>query len=196
MYKMLERYFELHPVLDADDDGIMELMPSRRQVNRLKVLLGKLVDFQSATMKLQDDGMTLLDVRDIFDALIEKHPVVGTYLSADAAIIKDPDFESACVLALSGRIEGFTGDQQLMLHPFETTPQAVIRTPRVDVLRALRTKYWRPERSKERRRRCSTGCASYPRCQTLWNDFLAWQSIRSHTTVNACCRFISKQFCF
>ncbi|KAG3243579.1 hypothetical protein PI124_g11599 [Phytophthora idaei] len=113
MYKMLERYFELHPVLDADDDGIMELMPSRRQVNRLKVLLGKLVDFQSATMKLQDDGMTLLDVRDIFDALIEKHPVVGTYLSADAAIIKDPDFESACVLALchpdstSGRPQSF-----------------------------------------------------------------------------------------
>ncbi|KAG2962369.1 hypothetical protein JG687_00008468 [Phytophthora cactorum] len=126
MYKMLERYFELHPVLDADDVGIMELMPSRRQVNSLKVLLGKLVDFQSATMKLQDDGMTLLAVQDIFDAFIEKHPVVGTYLSADAAIIKDPDFESACVLALSGRIEGFTGDQQLMLHPFETTPQAVI----------------------------------------------------------------------
>ncbi|KAG6956591.1 hypothetical protein JG688_00011352 [Phytophthora aleatoria] len=126
MYKMLERYFELYPVLDADDDGIMELMPSRRQVNRLNVLLGKLVEFQSASMKLQDDGMTLLDVRDIFDELIEKHPVVGTYLSADAAIVKDPDFESVCVLALSGRIEGFTGDQQLMLHPFETTPQAVI----------------------------------------------------------------------
>ncbi|KAF1791616.1 hypothetical protein GQ600_15614 [Phytophthora cactorum] len=74
----------------------------------------------------------------IFDELIEKHPVVGTYLSADAAIVKDPDFESACVLALSGRIEGFTGDQQLMLHPFETTPQAVIPDSTTGLPRALR----------------------------------------------------------
>ncbi|KAG3154787.1 hypothetical protein PI126_g9468 [Phytophthora idaei] len=77
-------------------------------------------------MKLQDNGMRLLNVRDIFDALIKKHPAVGTYLAASAAIVKDPDFESACVLALSGRIEELTGDQQLILHPFETTPQAVI----------------------------------------------------------------------
>ncbi|EEY65209.1 uncharacterized protein PITG_23339 [Phytophthora infestans T30-4] len=35
-------------------------------------------------MKLQDDNVTLLDVRDIFDALIEKHSVVKKYLAADA----------------------------------------------------------------------------------------------------------------
>eukprot|EP00644_Phytophthora_capsici_P009925 jgi/Phyca11/119688/e_gw1.39.370.1 len=37
-------------------------------------------------MKLQDDILTLLDVRDIFDALIEKHSVVEKYLAADANI--------------------------------------------------------------------------------------------------------------
>ncbi|KAG3109208.1 hypothetical protein PI124_g6014 [Phytophthora idaei] len=84
----------------------MELMSSRRQENRLKVLLGEPGDFHSATMKLKDDGMTLL--------------------ASDAVIAKDPDFESACVLTPSGRIEELTGDQQLMLDPFEMTPQAVI----------------------------------------------------------------------
>ncbi|KAG6949160.1 hypothetical protein JG687_00015044, partial [Phytophthora cactorum] len=97
---MLKRYVELRH-LDADDAGIMELMPSHRQENRLKVLPGELGYFQSVTMKLQDNGMRLLDVRDIFDALIKKHSAVGTYLTASAAIVKDPDFESACVLALS-----------------------------------------------------------------------------------------------
>ncbi|KAG2810162.1 hypothetical protein PC129_g15496 [Phytophthora cactorum] len=74
--------------------------------NRLKVLLGEPGDFHSATMKLKDDGMA--------------------HLASDAVIVKDPDFERAYVLALSGRIEELTGDQQLMLDPFEMTPQAVI----------------------------------------------------------------------
>lgn len=120
---MLKRYFELRPAPDADGDDVMELMPSRRQENRLNVLLGELADFQSATMVLQDDNMTLLDVRDIFDALIEKHHAVVTYLATHAAIVKDPVFEGACVLALSDRVEELTSDQQLMLHPFETTRQ-------------------------------------------------------------------------
>ncbi|EGZ17922.1 hypothetical protein PHYSODRAFT_503539 [Phytophthora sojae] len=37
-------------------------------------------------MKLQEVSTTLLDVRDIFDALVEKHPVVDKHLVADAAI--------------------------------------------------------------------------------------------------------------
>ncbi|KAF1790854.1 hypothetical protein GQ600_16003 [Phytophthora cactorum] len=90
-------------------------------------------------MKLKDDGMT--------------------HLASDAVIVKDPDFESACVLALSGRIEELTGDQQQMLDPFEMTRKLSSRTPRLDVLRALRTKYWRPQRSKEQRRRRQYDCS-------------------------------------
>ncbi|KAF1795230.1 hypothetical protein GQ600_24863 [Phytophthora cactorum] len=90
------------------------------QLEQVQQLMQKLRGLNKAAKLL------LLDVRDIFDALIKKHPAVGTYLTASAAIVKDPDFESACVLALSGRIEELMGDQQLILHPFETTPQAVI----------------------------------------------------------------------
>ncbi|KAE8895510.1 hypothetical protein PF006_g22347 [Phytophthora fragariae] len=75
-------------------------------------------------MKLQEDSTTLLDVRDIFVALVEKHPVVDKYLAADAAIVKDPDFEAACVLALADKTEELTEDQQLMLSPFETVAAA------------------------------------------------------------------------
>ncbi|EGZ08117.1 hypothetical protein PHYSODRAFT_527104 [Phytophthora sojae] len=95
-FKMLDRYFDLRDALDTDDDDIVSLMPSHRQENRLRALRDQLLDFQGATMKLQEDSTTLLDVRDIFDALVEKHPVVDKYLAADAAIVKDPDFEASC----------------------------------------------------------------------------------------------------
>ncbi|KAG6958361.1 hypothetical protein JG688_00010544, partial [Phytophthora aleatoria] len=95
-------------IFTQDKDGVdcVWLQGRLRPENRLKVLLGEPGDFHSATMKLKDDGMT--------------------HLASDADIVKDPDFESACVLALSGRIVELTGDQQQMLDPFEMTPQAVI----------------------------------------------------------------------
>ncbi|EGZ09016.1 hypothetical protein PHYSODRAFT_524535 [Phytophthora sojae] len=66
-------------------------------------------------MKLQEDSTTLLDVRDIFDALVEKHPVVDKYHAADAAIVKDPDFEAA-------RPQGFA-DQVLSARKKQRTAQ-------------------------------------------------------------------------
>ncbi|KAE9093331.1 hypothetical protein PF010_g17523 [Phytophthora fragariae] len=123
-FQMLERYIDLRDALDMDDDDIVSLMPTRRQDNRVRALRDQLRDFQSATMKLQEDSTTLLDVRDIFVALVEKHPVVDKYLAADAAIVKDPDFEAACVLALADKTEELTEDQQLMLSPFETVAAA------------------------------------------------------------------------
>ncbi|KAG6584883.1 uncharacterized protein IUM83_16560 [Phytophthora cinnamomi] len=75
-YKIIDRYFDLRDALDTDDDDIVSLMPTRRQENRLRALLDQLRDFQLATMKLQEEGVTLLDVHGIFDAPVEKHPVV------------------------------------------------------------------------------------------------------------------------
>ncbi|EGZ05761.1 hypothetical protein PHYSODRAFT_532972 [Phytophthora sojae] len=69
-------------------------------------------------MKLQEVNITLLDVRDIFDALVEKHPVVDKYLAADAAIVKDPDFEAAP----GGRPQGFA-DQVLSARKKQRTAQ-------------------------------------------------------------------------
>ncbi|POM77973.1 Hypothetical protein PHPALM_4564 [Phytophthora palmivora] len=123
-YKMIDRYFELRDAMGTDDDDIVSVLPTHRQENRLRALLDLFRDFQSATMKLQEQGVTLLDVRYIFDALVEKHPVVDDYLSADATIVKDPAFEEEYVLVLADKYEELTEDQRLMLHPFETVPVA------------------------------------------------------------------------
>ncbi|POM60684.1 hypothetical protein PHPALM_30435 [Phytophthora palmivora] len=122
-YKMIDRYFELRDAMGTDDDDIVSVLPTHRQENRLRALLDLFRDFQSATMKLQEQDVTHLDVRYIFDALVEKHPVVDNYLAADATIVKDPAFEEACVLVLADKYEELTEDQRLM-HPFETVPVA------------------------------------------------------------------------
>ncbi|KAE9337032.1 hypothetical protein PR003_g12207 [Phytophthora rubi] len=69
-------------------------MPTRREENKLKGLLEELKAFESSSKNLQSaDGLSLLDVRDIFDALIAEHPGVLDYLGSDAAIVQQPEFE-------------------------------------------------------------------------------------------------------
>ncbi|KAE9199324.1 hypothetical protein PF004_g19300 [Phytophthora fragariae] len=79
------------------------LMPTRREENKLKGLLEELKAFESSSKNLQSaDGLSLLDVRDIFDALIAEHPGVLDYLGSDAAIVQQPEFEDACVTCSDG----------------------------------------------------------------------------------------------
>ncbi|EGZ16824.1 hypothetical protein PHYSODRAFT_503726 [Phytophthora sojae] len=47
-------------------------------------------------MLQHQNGVTLLDVRDIFDELIAIYPTVSNYLDADADIVKNHEFEAAC----------------------------------------------------------------------------------------------------
>ncbi|KAE8883991.1 hypothetical protein PF002_g14491 [Phytophthora fragariae] len=67
---------------------------------------------------LRDENVTLLDVRDIFDALTEHHPVVAKYLAPDASIVKSPDFEDACTKVLLGKDAEPSQDQHELLKPF------------------------------------------------------------------------------
>ncbi|KAG3095308.1 hypothetical protein PI124_g15658 [Phytophthora idaei] len=63
------------------NDPMAALMPTHREENQLKELFEELKTFESSTKKLQNaDGLSLLDVRDIFDALISEHPGVKNYL--------------------------------------------------------------------------------------------------------------------
>ncbi|KAF4039224.1 hypothetical protein GN244_ATG08656 [Phytophthora infestans] len=90
-YTMIERVFAIKDFIDRTDDKLTELM------NKLRALQHDLRDFNSASKKFyRDDNVTPLDVRDIFDALVERHPTVETNLSAKAAIVKSPAFEKAC----------------------------------------------------------------------------------------------------
>ncbi|ETP52356.1 hypothetical protein F442_02617 [Phytophthora nicotianae P10297] len=106
------RYFELKAFLsDDDEDELTGLLPTRREEGQLKSILANLKMFESTSKKLQSaDVVTLLDVRDLFDELIAQKPEVAHYLAADAAIVKSPAFERACMSMLLGR-EGALSDE-------------------------------------------------------------------------------------
>ncbi|KAG3013496.1 hypothetical protein PC120_g13280 [Phytophthora cactorum] len=93
------------------------------------VLLEELKAFESFSKKLQNtDGLSLLDVRDIFDALIAEHPGVEDYLGTEAGIVQQPEFENACVTVLVGTADSLTECQRSLLLPFAapaTTPPLV-----------------------------------------------------------------------
>ncbi|EGZ20936.1 hypothetical protein PHYSODRAFT_259536 [Phytophthora sojae] len=117
--EMIKRLFAIKDFIDTSDDELAELILTRHEENKLRALGDDHREFKSASKNLQsDEDVTLLDVRDIFDALIERHPAVAQYLAADAAIVKSPAFENACVKVLLGKEAELTVDEQKLLSPF------------------------------------------------------------------------------
>ncbi|POM67895.1 Hypothetical protein PHPALM_16014 [Phytophthora palmivora] len=118
-YCMLQRFFKIKEVIDTEDDAIAELMPTKREENKLQQLLEQLKNFESASKKLQsEDGVSLLDVRDLFDELIGLHPALAKSLGAKAKIVKSPVFESACVDVLMGKAKHLSRQQRAALSAF------------------------------------------------------------------------------
>ncbi|KAG3088364.1 hypothetical protein PI125_g18379 [Phytophthora idaei] len=116
---MIKCFFAIKDFTDTSNDELAELMPTRHEENKLRALQNDLRDFISASKKLQSyDNVTLLDVRDFFDAMIEHHPSVKQYSGAEAAIVKSPVFDKACVQVLLGQEAELTAEQHVLLRDF------------------------------------------------------------------------------
>ncbi|KAG2962611.1 hypothetical protein PC119_g25751 [Phytophthora cactorum] len=70
-FAMLDRYVRLREFLSADDGEIAELLPSRSTHRSLQTLLEEMKDIESISKKLQSDGLTPLQARELFDGLLE-----------------------------------------------------------------------------------------------------------------------------
>ncbi|KAG3203567.1 hypothetical protein PC128_g2509 [Phytophthora cactorum] len=110
-FAMLNRYFELLPFLDTEDEAIAELLPSAVANRRLSDLLGELKDVESVPKALQGGKVNLLDVRVWFDGLIAAKEQYSRYLGT-------PDFESGCVRVLKGQVKRLTRAEKAALGPF------------------------------------------------------------------------------
>ncbi|ETM54265.1 hypothetical protein L914_02381 [Phytophthora nicotianae] len=93
-FGMLKRYFQLLEFLDAEDDDIMEVLPSPTSNKRLRALFKELKSVESVAKALQGRDVDLLDVRQC------------------------PDFESGCVRVLRGRQNRLTRAEKTALGPF------------------------------------------------------------------------------
>ncbi|KAG2796314.1 hypothetical protein PC112_g22265 [Phytophthora cactorum] len=84
----------------ADDEELVEEMPSPATNYKLKALLGQVADAQSVAMKLQCEELNLLDARDLLNGLLEVMPSFGDYLTPNTKIVHSSDFESGVVKVL------------------------------------------------------------------------------------------------
>ncbi|KAG3253017.1 hypothetical protein PI124_g2369 [Phytophthora idaei] len=61
----------LFPSLQADDDDLEDFIPSRSAHRSLRQLFEGLRDVASISKKLQTDGLSMLDARDLLDGMLE-----------------------------------------------------------------------------------------------------------------------------
>ncbi|KAF1774279.1 hypothetical protein GQ600_21364 [Phytophthora cactorum] len=90
-------YFRLYEHLSPDDDDLEDFIPSRSAHRSLHQLVEELRDVESISKKLQTDGLTMLDTRDLLDGMLEVHQ------PPDAPFVHSPKFESAIVKVLGGK---------------------------------------------------------------------------------------------
>ncbi|KAG3135536.1 hypothetical protein PI126_g18210 [Phytophthora idaei] len=124
-FSMLERYFRLREFISADEEDIGDFLPSRATHRKLATLLASLRDVESVSKRLQADGLTLLDARDLFDALVEIRSAFANYLAPDADIIHSVAFEEATVKVLAGQAAMLTEEEATALEPFKRVPTNV-----------------------------------------------------------------------
>ncbi|KAG3009400.1 hypothetical protein PC120_g15652 [Phytophthora cactorum] len=122
---MVYRYFALLEFLDAEDEDIMDLLPSPACIRQLKKLHAELKDIESVSKALQAEDVNLLDVRVWFDELIAAHPALSpTSVRSRANIVHCPDFESGCVRVLKESGVRPTAAETRALRPFIRPVQA------------------------------------------------------------------------
>jgi hypothetical protein len=95
-YAMVDRYVAIQDAI-RNVAAVEDLVPRGAAHRRIVALHAKLKELDSVCNKLQYERRTLAEVRVLFDACIEKHPVMKEHLSAGANIVHSAAFENAVV---------------------------------------------------------------------------------------------------
>ncbi|KAG6963114.1 hypothetical protein JG688_00008303 [Phytophthora aleatoria] len=77
---MVHRYFALQEFLDAEDEAVMDVLPSPACNRRLKTLHAKVKNTESVSKALQAEDVSLLDARVWFEELITAQPTFVDYI--------------------------------------------------------------------------------------------------------------------
>ncbi|EQC28160.1 hypothetical protein SDRG_11436 [Saprolegnia diclina VS20] len=132
-FTMLERFMAIKDHLPFLRD-VVDLIPSPGAVVKVEQLIIACNEFHGYTLALQKDDINLLEVRQLFDELIKRYPVMARELAANAAIVKSPVFEAAVVKVLGKKESLMTDEECDALEMFKlpvscSAPQPVDTTP-------------------------------------------------------------------
>jgi hypothetical protein len=126
---MQKRFFEIKDFIDSSDRALAVNLPSGLEVVTLQELMKDLEEFESATKLLQDSKRTLLEVRAIFDGLLENYPSMHHYISGESNFVHSPAFENGIVKVQSEQLDDMSPEEKELLEPFlENNPTLVSPT--------------------------------------------------------------------
>ena len=121
-FEMLKRYKEIQqylPLLNIQE--IDNLTPSQRDVHTLDHLLTVMIDLDSVTKALQGDGVTMFDVRTLFDEVMVLYNGTSERLGLDASIIHDKVFKNAILKIQKGEENTLTTEETIKVSTLRTT---------------------------------------------------------------------------
>ncbi|OWZ15078.1 LOW QUALITY PROTEIN: hypothetical protein PHMEG_00011345 [Phytophthora megakarya] len=118
-FAKMQRCLKLLEILDAEDDDIMEVMPTPVATKRLLVLFKELNDIEPVSKSLQGRDVDLLDVRQWWRYCLSQYSLCYmNRIGLRASIIHTPAFESGYVRVLRGRQDSLTQAEKAALLPF------------------------------------------------------------------------------
>lgn len=96
VFFMIKRFCDLREVLPKlGSETIDDLTPNNTQCRKIEAVLTKLSDLESVTKVLQDDSISISDVKHLFEEVVTSFESTNDKLRPDADIILNPEFESA-----------------------------------------------------------------------------------------------------
>jgi hypothetical protein len=96
---MMDRFLEIKKHL-SEFKGLLSLLPNHLEVDILSRGFNTMEKFDNATVMLQRDGMSFVELREIFDLFLKDYPDFEHYVGDDALIIENETFKKA-VLQIS-----------------------------------------------------------------------------------------------
>lgn len=103
---MLNRFLEIEKFLTLlNCEEIDDLLLRPRQVKQVERLNDQFKNFNSVTIALQSDKLSLADVRCLFDTVIEEYPEAKQFLPVNSKIVLNPYFESGIIKVLNNQEE-------------------------------------------------------------------------------------------
>ena len=102
-FTMVQRYVDLLPFIDREDEDLAPLLPGPQEDIEIKNILQTMIKLDSVTKKLQCEKVNLFDVRIIFDKIMEDFEEVEHFLGAgNGTLTHNPAFEKAIIKTIAG----------------------------------------------------------------------------------------------
>ena len=93
-YAMVSWFLEIREFIDSSDLEVNDLLPTPRKIILIRKMFDSMKNFQSVTLKLQEEKFNLGIVRQHFESLICDYSRIQIYFALDAKIVNNRTFES------------------------------------------------------------------------------------------------------